>query len=395
MISKVSILKINDSIFETVKKSIDLIGGINSYVKEGDIVLIKPNLAYPYPPPATTNPEVVESIAKLCVKAGAGQVNIGDSTSYSCKNILGYGLWSNADVIKRTKMDIAAKMSGARMIDFDMDTWKMIKIDDGIILKKAEIASSIMEADVVINVPVMKTHFETLVTLAIKNYHGIISDSYKIQFHKDDLNQKLVDIHKVVKTDLTVMDATLAMEGLGPRLGGTKKMDMIISGNDVVAIDAVATEIMGIEADRVETTRLAAAQGLGKMDLSEIKMYGLKIEDVREKFELPDVRISGIFPGITIIEGGPCIHCYGRARIFLEALKEVKNKHDISYLIVGTKPYNPDYSEVKGKVVFIGDCAIEHSTNLRNALGKRAICVDGCPPIPSVHREIDKLKGDK
>ena len=80
MISKVSILKIDDSIFKTVKESIDLIGGINSYVKKGDVVLIKPNLAYPYPPPATTNPKVVEAIAKLCI--------IFSVTSFSASGIL-------------------------------------------------------------------------------------------------------------------------------------------------------------------------------------------------------------------------------------------------------------------------------------------------------------------
>ena len=392
--SLVAITKHTHSVADTVRNAIDLLGGIGRFVKPGNSVIIKPNLAYPYPPPATTDPRVVEEIAKLCFEAGAREVGIGDSSSYSCKNILGVGRWSNRDVIERTGMDKAAANSGAKIVDFDLEPWKYVEIPDGLVLRKAEIASAMLEYDVVINVPALKTHFETLVTLGIKNYHGILSDHYKIQFHKDDINQKLVDIHKAVKTHLTVMDALVAMEGLGPRMGGTVAMDLILASEDTVAIDAVATEIMGISADEVETTRLAAAQGIGIGDLSRIKVVGCAINEVRKSFKRPDCRIGGIHPGIDIIKGGPCIHCYGRARIFLDTLLQegIHDNGGIKTLIVGVKPRIPDLDEIEGDVVFVGDCAIEAGDNLRYGLGKRAWCLDGCPPIPSVHRVIDQLK---
>jgi hypothetical protein len=124
---------------------------------------------------------------------------------------------------------------------------------------------------------------------------------------------------------------------------------------------------------------------------------------VRRPFRRPDVRISGIFPGVTVIQGGPCVHCYGRARIFLETLQAegllvpgitdgAPTNAGISTLLVGIKPRNPEIEEIQGDVVFVGDCAIESSTNLRYGLGKRALCLEGCPPIPSVHRVVDHLK---
>ena len=388
---------------EAVRKAVDLIGGISFFVKPGDRVVVKPNLAYPYPPPATTDPSVVEAVARLCVEAGAREVMVGDSSSYSCKNILGYGRWSNMDVIRSTGMDRAAERAGAKIVDFDSAKWATVTIPGGVILRRTEIASPMLEADVVVNVPAMKTHLETLATLAIKNYHGIIPDRWKIQFHKDEISQKIVDIHKAVKTHLVVMDGLLGMEGLGPRMGSPVRMDLILASSDTVAIDAVTSHVMGIEPDEVETTRLARAQGIGNGSFDSIQTVGLGIEEVRRPFRRPDVRISGIFPGVTVIQGGPCVHCYGRARIFLETLQAegllVPGNTDgapvnagISTLLVGIKPRNPEIEEIQGDVVFVGDCAIESSTNLRYGLGKRALCLEGCPPIPSVHRVVDHLK---
>jgi uncharacterized protein (DUF362 family) len=403
-VSRVAIVRRGDSpIDDAVRRAVDLIGGISSFVRPGDRVVVKPNLAYPYPPPATTDPSVVEAVARLCVEAGAREVMVGDSSSYSCKNILGYGRWSNMDVIRSTGMDRAAERAGAKIVDFDSAKWATVTIPGGVILRRTEIASPMLEADVVINVPAMKTHLETLATLAIKNYHGIIPDRWKIQFHKDEISQKIVDIHKAVKTHLVVMDGLLGMEGLGPRMGSPVRMDLILASSDTVAIDAVTSQVMGIEPDEVETTRLARTQGIGNGSLDSIQTVGLGIGEVRRPFRRPDVRISGIFPGVTVIQGGPCVHCYGRARIFLETLQAegllvpgitdgAPTNAGISTLLVGIKPRNPEIEEIQGDVVFVGDCAIESSTNLRYGLGKRALCLEGCPPIPSVHRVVDHLK---
>jgi uncharacterized protein (DUF362 family) len=392
---RVSIVRAYGDVERAVRQAIDHVGGIRAYVRKGDRVILKPNLAYPYPPPATTDPRVVQAVARLCMEAGAAEVGIGDSTSYTLKAGYGTSRYTNQDVIHLTGMDAAAEASGAKVRDFDRERWVKVAIPGGIVLKKAEIAAAMLESDVVIDIPAMKTHFETLVTLGIKNYHGILSDSWKIQYHKDEINQKLVDLHKAVKTHLTVMDGLLGMEGLGPRLGPAVTMDLILASSDVVALDAIASEVMGIRADEVETTRLAHAQGVGCGDPRLIEVAGEPLEAVRRPFARPDLRISGLFPGITVLEGGPCVHCYGRARIFLETLQKsgLPDNAGISHLLVGIRPPNPDLEDVPGKVVFVGDCALDGSSNLRYALGPRAVCMQGCPPIPSLHHAIERLKG--
>jgi uncharacterized protein (DUF362 family) len=392
--ARVAVVKVRESAIDrAVREAIDHVGGIDKYVGRGQRVLLKPNLAYPYPPPATTDPRVVQAIVRLCFEAGASAVRVGDSSAYSKKKILGTGEWTNREVIERTGMYRAVEESGAEMVDFDEDEWRPVKIPNGIILREVPIAASVLDADVRINVPAMKTHLETLATLGLKNYHGIIPDQWKVQWHKDEISQKIVDLHKVVRTDLTVMDGLVGMEGLGPRLGGSVKMDLVLASADVVALDCIAAEIMGFGAWEVECTRLAATQGIGVGDLGQIEVLGERVEDVRKQFQRPDVRISGMYPGITVIQGGPCIHCYGRAKIFIEALLAAKLPLNagIDTLLVGINPRQPELTEVKGKVAFIGDCAIATASNFRYGLGTRAVCVDGCPPIASVHKVINRL----
>ncbi len=390
----VSIAKVNDSVYEAVKRSVDLIGGMSSFIKKGDTVMIKPNLAYPYPPPATTDPRVVAAVVRLAFESGASEVRVGDSSAYSCKNILGVGRWTNQDVFERTGMVAMAGETGATLVDFDTNEFRKTKLPGGVIFEEAPIAAAMLDSDVVINVPALKMHFETLVTLGLKNYHGILPDSYKVQWHKDEIMQKIIDLHKGVKTHLNIMDGLIGMQGLGPRLGTNVQMNIIIASPDVVSLDVVSAECMGVPHREVEAIRIADMQHIGNGKLENIEVLGEKIEDVMKPFERPDVSIDGIYDGIQLIKGGPCVHCYGRTKIMLDALLEakLKNNANVDTVFVGINPKQIPLERIKGNALFIGDCAISSAANLRYALGDRAICVDGCPPIASVHRELDKLK---
>lgn len=393
--TKVSIAKVRDGeVYRAVKEAVDLVGGMGRYITPGDRVTLKPNLAYPYPPPATTDPRVVKAVARLALEAGAGKVYIGDSSAYSCKKNLGVGRWTNQDVIERTGMAQAAHEAGAEIVDFDEDEFIHTHIPDGVILQEAPIARRMLDTDVIINIPALKTHFETQVTLGLKNYHGILPDHYKVQWHKDEIMQKIIDLHKVVKTQLTILDGLVGMQGLGPRCGTPVEMNVILASADMVSLDAVAAETMDIPSWSVESIRIAHMQGIGNGRLEDIQVVGESIGQVKKTFERPDVSIDGIYPDFTIIKGGPCVHCYGRARIMLDDLTALKLPQNggVDTVFVGINPKQIPLERISGKALFIGDCAISTAANLRYALGNRAICVDGCPPIASVHRELDNIK---
>ncbi len=392
--SRVSIAKVaNDDIASAVERAVDLVGGFSKYIKKGDKVALKPNLAYPYPPPATTDMRVVEAVANACFKAGAAEVKIGDSSAYSCKPGLGVGKWTNMDVIMSDGLDKVCERTGAIVSDFDTDGFEMTKLPGGVIFQEVPIAKTLLEADVVINLPAMKMHMETLVTLAIKNYHGIIPDNYKVQWHKDEIMQKILDIHRGIKTHLTIMDGLVGMQGTGPRCGTPIEMGLILASDDMVAMDAVASECMGLNHWEVDSTRIADMQGFGNGKMENIEVVGEKIADVMKRFDRPDIAIDGLYPDVKMIKGGPCVHCYGRTRILMDTLyKEGLEKDgEIGAVFVGINPRQIPIEQIKGNAFFVGDCAISTTCNLRYALGDRAICVDGCPPIASVHRELDKL----
>ena len=181
--SKVSIARIKDSdVLKGVREAIHAVGGMSAYVKRGDVVHLKPNLVYPYPPPLTTDPRVVGAVAELCFEAGAKKVLIGDSSAYSKKVGMGTGKWTNKWVIEQLGIFDIAKATGAEVVDFDEGEWVDVTIPNGIILRHVPVARSIMDADVLINIPVMKSHLETLASLGLKNYHGIIPDFWKVQW---------------------------------------------------------------------------------------------------------------------------------------------------------------------------------------------------------------------
>ncbi|MCL6087491.1 MAG: DUF362 domain-containing protein [Actinobacteria bacterium] len=391
----VSIVKVKrENIKESVKYVVDLIGGFKKYIRKNSKVLIKPNLVYPYPPPMVTSPEVIEAVVELVFEAGAKEVWIGDSSSYTGKSQYGLPRWTNEEIFEIHGINNIACKTGAKVINFDDTESVKVNIPNGIILKEVEIFKPVLDADVIVNLPALKMHFQTLVTLGIKNFHGVIPDYWKLQFHRDEISQKLVDINKVVKPGLTIIDGITAMQGLGPRTGTSVEMNILLASSDIVAVDAVASEVMGVKAHEVETTRLANQQGLGIGNLENINVIGEKIEKVMKILERPDVSIEGIFPGITVIKGGVCVHCYGRARIFLDSLysSDMVNTANIKYVIIGVKPSIPDFNNKEGNILLVGDCAIDAAHSIRYSLKDRIYLMEGCPPLTSVHVLLNKIK---
>jgi uncharacterized protein (DUF362 family) len=164
---------------------------------------------------------------------------------------------------------------------------------DGAVLDKVYIARALLEADVIVNLPKLKTHSLTLFTGAVKNFYGVVPAGLRTRFHGDhprpaEFCQLLVDIFSVARPALTIMDAVVGMEGAGPANGAPREIGLIIAGEDAVAVDAVAQSIVGLEPLRVWTTRHAHDRGLGTGDPAEIEVVGEEMASVRvENFRLP------------------------------------------------------------------------------------------------------------
>lgn len=361
-------------------------------------VVIKPNVYCPSPAPTTTDPRVVASLIRLAKDCGAKEVVVAEGRSISTALFRTHTKTTRA-CFEAVGMDKAATENGARIVYLEEDQLVPLERPEAAVLKKARVMRTVYEAEVLINVPVLKNHSLTLTTLGIKNLHGILSDEDKLFAHDyRRIPYKLVDILRYVKPDLTVVDGVRGQEGDHADQGRPIDTKVIIAGTDVVAVDAIAEAIMGLENLEVDTTRLAHQQGIGVGDRSLINIVGDSIDTVSQTFARPDIEISEQrFPGLRIRAGDYCKGCqyYIRRGIDRLASADVLEAFNKVTIVFGKDPAVEE--SLDGTVIIIGDCALESESvkRLRNRLwltGRLKI-VYSCPPMEFRMRALDLVKG--
>ena len=284
-----------DLVSEKIKTVIELLGGLDKYIRPGMQVLLKPNLLSAKEPSRaiTTHPEIVAAVAREVRKLGA-EVIVGDSPGGAKRGV--QRVWDN------TGMTEMAEREGIELVNFEASGVVKREVGD----RTYFLAKPAMEADFIISLPKLKTHVLTLMTGAIKNIFGLIPGFRKANYHKEapkptDFAHIIVDILSLKKPNLTIMDAVLAMEGDGPSSGQPRWVNLILGSTDPVAMDTVAAVIIGLKPNKVPTTRLAAEAGLGIGWFEAIEMVGEKIDDIRiPDFKLTSNRKLELIPGFIV-----------------------------------------------------------------------------------------------
>ncbi|MFN3466997.1 MAG: DUF362 domain-containing protein, partial [Candidatus Brocadiales bacterium] len=220
----------------------------------------------------------VRALVDFFQKECGAEVYIGDSSGSLRSG-------STNKAFKITRLDVVAQETGAKWINFDQDKHIEIKKNNGAILPTFKIAGIMKDADLVVSIPKLKTHGLTKYTGALKNTLGAIPANGKKNVHvqapkPSTFAQALVDIYEEVTPHLTVMDAIVGMEGNGPNAGDPRKVGLIIAGRDGVALDAVASTIIGYDPMAVPTIRYAQERGLGTAELNKINVLGPAIKEV-------------------------------------------------------------------------------------------------------------------
>ena len=167
-----------------------------------------------------------------------------------------------------------------------------LNVPEGIVLTRVRVGRAVTKADVTINVPVLKTHKQTLLSNCLKNWSvGIATREEKKLLHRLGLDEAIVDVYATVTPSFHLVDAVVAMEGDGPNLplGKSKPLGLILAGRNGVAVDAVAATIMGIDIRQVKHLVLAGQRGLGPTELAEIEIRGERVEEIITPFELPRI----------------------------------------------------------------------------------------------------------
>jgi uncharacterized protein (DUF362 family)/Pyruvate/2-oxoacid:ferredoxin oxidoreductase delta subunit len=259
-------------VYEAVRAGLDLIGGVSSFVKPGEKIVIKPNVLIGTGPDSCvcTHPAVFKATGKLLLEAGA-VVSCGDSPSFGgCKlNMMRAGLKRVADEL------------GIGIADFSKG--RVVIHKDALLNKRFVIANGILDADGLVSLPKLKTHGLTRLTGAIKNQFGCIPGFLKGQHHARmpdpyDFATMLVDLNTLIKPRMVIMDAVMAMEGNGPRGGQPRKLGVLLFSSDPIALDAIACKIINLNPAFVPTSEPGERAGLGTYHYENIEVVGESIE---------------------------------------------------------------------------------------------------------------------
>jgi uncharacterized protein (DUF362 family) len=253
------------------KKALEAIGGISRFVKKGQGVVLKPNMSFARTPDfsATTHPLVVATVAQACLEAGAQQVLVLDHTLQRAELCL-----------ERTGIRDACKnITGVHVLALqERKFFREIKIPQGKVLDRVEVMKDILDGQVLISIPVAKSHSATGVSLGLKGLMGVIWD--RESFHSQyNINQAIADLATVIKPQLTILDATRALASGGPGgPGEVKKPNLIIAGIDPVAVDSYGVSIVpwygqNFKGRQVEHLLSAHQRGLGKIDIDQLKVF--------------------------------------------------------------------------------------------------------------------------
>jgi uncharacterized protein (DUF362 family) len=395
-----------------VREAVNLTGGLSGKIKSGDHVAIKPNLFAPYPPPISVDRRVIASMVKLVREAGAKRVTVIEGVSVGtlmkrvrpvrteCGMARGY---KTLETMRLLGIKKAVEEAGGEVLGVEDAEKVEVDIKGGIALHHVNYPRVVLDADYFINMPAMKTHTMTMVTLAIKNLQGLLDEKGRYFSHRDDLYQHMVDISKVRKPDLAVLDGLLAQEGNGAGEGGTTlEMGVIMASTDVVALDSIASMCMGIDNPMlVSTTRIAAHDGLGTANPFQIDVVGNQVSEVKKKFELPftytmpyDSLVLGVYPNIDVYIGGACPACWLMASLAAGYLGGIPQRFS---LIVGVDPKIPPKLRTDmAHTFFLGECALATGGDLREIRnGMQLAGIDrslgGCPPYEQMLVKLEDI----
>jgi len=374
----VSLMKFDGSL-DSLRKAIQLCHGFEKLSRNSK-VLIKPNNCFrheitpPYGMVTTTT--ILEGIIKLLLEYGCKDISIGEGAII--------GIFDELDPytkrgFKGSGIDKVAEKYGVKLIDFNQGPFQGLYLG-GI---KVHISKAALETDFLINVPVLKTHFQTKVSLGFKNMKGCLSKASKKRFHTSRrLDSLICHLNEAIRSDLVIIDGIYMLEKGPEALAGVAhRKDLIIASTDIFECDVVGATILGIDPSQVGHLGEFAQRHNRSFDISAIQIKGEDIAAVKEQLQwqfhpeeelLTPAGVTGLLapqPGPTLCSG-----CGATLALALSILGKDNPEMDFggAELYYGLELMtNRDVQ----KVFLYGDCAIRRNKGLRNATR-----IEGCPP---------------
>ncbi|MGQ9546212.1 MAG: DUF362 domain-containing protein [Dehalococcoidia bacterium] len=374
----VALIKFDGSL-DSLRQAIELCDGFGKLGKS-DKVLVKPNNCFRHrvmpPYGMVTTSWIVEGVVQLLLEYGCYDISVGEGSIVGIFDEL-------SPYTKRgfegTAIAKLAKKYGVKLIDFNQGAFHDLDLE-GI---KIHVSRAALDADFLINIPVLKTHFQAKASLGFKNLKGCLSQDSKRRFHiSKRLDNLICLLNEAIKSDLVIIDGIYMLEKGPETLAGVAhRKDVIIASPDVFECDVVGATILGIDPAQVDYLKEFAERHGRSFDINTIQIKGEDIQSLKEQLEwrfepdkelLSPAKVTGLsapYPGQTL-----CSACGATLALALAIFGNDNPEMDFGgvelYYGLGLKPENDTR-----KVLLYGDCAIKSSKSLRNA-----IKIEGCPP---------------
>ena len=329
--------------------------------------MIKPNINGTE---AITNIDLVAALVELLSDYGVKKPVVAESSFGDEKMTQVY--------FAKTGYARMCEKYGIELINLNASEIVKAKVPSPLINDTLDIAKEVFEADKIINMPVMKVHYATGVSLAMKNLKGVLVKNQKRKFHDAGLDKSIVDLNNVIRPALNIIDATTCMEKMGPHGGDPVKLGLIIAGENTAAVDYVGCSIMGYSLDEVKHIKYFIEQS--GFDIGAIEVLGEKPEDVRHDFKKVDVQ--NIIPKRFIVnQKDACCTCMNALLLSFRFLEEQQKNMDVE-ICLGSDIN--DISASKQYVIGFGNC--------RKGQKDCDAHIKGCPPYPfHLKNELEKL----
>ena len=258
-----------------VKEALAPLGGMEKFVKAGQTVLIKPNqtVFYTAVEGCTTDPFVVGALVRLAFEAGAGRVQVAESSG---------GFFSSMQCMEITGVYAVAEKEGAEVIDLGSDDTpnRTVKLPEGLFMKECPIPVPLLDADVIIDAPKAKNHHIEPISCALKNWVGAVNQNWRNHHHGGmEHIERFMDIMTATKPALCVTDALIAGEGDGPIANLPHWCGCIVATTDPVANDVTVCRLLGHDPEKLNFAREAERRGLGTR--TNIEYVGAPLDDVK------------------------------------------------------------------------------------------------------------------
>lgn len=358
-----------DDVLAGVRKAVSLAGGLEELVRPDSKVLVKPNYHCPAPPGVglVTDARVVEAVTRLVMELGPRSVIIGEGSG------AGYDFpgHSTEESFKASGVDEVARRLGVELRNLNSDDFEEVQSSNALVMDTVKIARTALESDVIISIPVLKSHIRTHVTLSVKNMKGVMPGNEKRKSHLLGLDMAIVDLNSVVTPSYAVVDAITGMEGLWQYPEDSKEMGLVLAGREALAVDLAGSSLMGIDPGQVMHLKYMAERKGVEAGLEQIEVAGERLEQHRQRFKTGFEVFQSRYPQVRMVSGkGACSGCTGNLVSAITYLKKAGFEAQMEGLtVVIGEPEETDFGD---KVAVLGKCARHVSSH--------GTFVAGCPP---------------